>query len=137
MQTFLPYPSFSKSAKVLDYHRLGKQRLEAKQIYLALTEPGYGWQNHPAVKMWRGYEAALAQYGKAICFEWHCQRGYKDSLLSWFEERATPVCIYPKWIYDPNFHLAHQSNLLRKDPAFYTPLFPGVPADLPYIWPVA
>jgi hypothetical protein len=26
MQTFLPYPSFVKSAKCLDYRRLGKQR---------------------------------------------------------------------------------------------------------------
>lgn len=32
MQTFLPYPDFALSAKVLDNKRLGKQRLEAKQI---------------------------------------------------------------------------------------------------------
>ena len=33
-------------------------------------------------------------------------------------------------------HLSHQSNLVRKDREFYAPLFPGVPDDLPYIWPV-
>lgn len=32
MQTFLPYANFEASAKVLDYKRLGKQRVEAKQI---------------------------------------------------------------------------------------------------------
>ena len=32
MQTFLPYPDFVKSAQCLDYRRLGKQRVEAKQI---------------------------------------------------------------------------------------------------------
>ena len=32
MQTFLPYKSFNKSFKVLDYRRLGKQRVEAMQI---------------------------------------------------------------------------------------------------------
>ena len=32
MQTFLPYPDMIKSAKALDYKRLGKQRVEAKQI---------------------------------------------------------------------------------------------------------
>ena len=32
-------------------------------------------------------------------------------------------------------HRAHQSSLLRKDPAHYGPLFPGVPDDLPYYWP--
>lgn len=32
MQTFLPFPDFARSAKVLDNKRLGKQRIEAKQI---------------------------------------------------------------------------------------------------------
>jgi hypothetical protein len=32
MQTFLPYPSFEETAKILDYKRLGKQRVEAYQI---------------------------------------------------------------------------------------------------------
>ena len=32
MQIFLPYKSFKKSAEVLDYQRLGKQRVEALQI---------------------------------------------------------------------------------------------------------
>ena len=31
MQIFLPYKSFKKSAEVLDYQRLGKQRVEALQ----------------------------------------------------------------------------------------------------------
>ncbi len=32
MQTFLPHESFKKSFKVLDYRRLGKQRVEAHQV---------------------------------------------------------------------------------------------------------
>ena len=32
MQTFLPYESFRESAKVLDWRRLGKQRVEGMQI---------------------------------------------------------------------------------------------------------
>jgi len=36
----------------------------------------------------------------------------------------------------PEFTLSHQSNLLRKDPEFYRPVFgPDVPDDLPYVWP--
>lgn len=54
MQTFLPYPSFRESAKCLDNKRLGKQRVECIQIIKAINNPKYGWQNHPAVKMWRG-----------------------------------------------------------------------------------
>ncbi|MFN7881952.1 MAG: pyrimidine dimer DNA glycosylase/endonuclease V, partial [bacterium] len=32
MQTFLPSPSFAESARILDNKRLGKQRVECKQI---------------------------------------------------------------------------------------------------------
>ena len=61
MQTFLPYPSFEETASILDYRRLGKQRIEAFQIHNIITQPHYvgSWAHHPAVKMWRGYENAL------------------------------------------------------------------------------
>jgi len=32
VNTFLPYQNFRKIAKILDWKRLGKQRVEAKQI---------------------------------------------------------------------------------------------------------
>jgi hypothetical protein len=32
MQTFLPYASFEETAHILDYRRLGKQRVEGWQI---------------------------------------------------------------------------------------------------------
>lgn len=136
MQTFLPEPDFSISAMRLDRQRLGKQRVEAKQIYLALTDSSYGWQNHPAVKMWRGYEAALAEYGFCICLEWR-NREYADSLLPWFRERLrdeddTPR---PPWIGDEAFHDSHRSNLLRKLPEHYRQFWPELRSDLPYIWP--
>jgi hypothetical protein len=43
----------------------------------------------------------------------------------------------PPWLGDPALHLSHRSALLRKDPGFYGPLFPGDPDDLPYVWPVS
>ena len=85
MQTFLAYPDFTQSAKVLDRQRLGKQRVEAKQILQTIMDPSRGWQHHPAVSMWRGYTRQLAQYGAAICREW-IDRGYNDSLLPFFIE---------------------------------------------------
>lgn len=133
MQTFLPYPSFSVSARVLDNKRLGKQRVEAKQIYLSLTETTYGWKNHPAVKMWRGHESSLAEYGWHICEEW-IKRGFNDTLSPWFRDRYFGGSD-PKWIGNHDFHRSHQSNLIRKDPTFYLPKFPNIPSDLPYIWP--
>ena len=74
MQTFLPDPSYAKSAAYLDYKRLGKQRVEVKQLLLALgyrvgehyTTTPSSWVNHPACKMWRGYEQSLVKYGIVV-----------------------------------------------------------------------
>lgn len=134
MQTFLPYPSFAASAKVLDMKRLGKQRVECKQIINALEGTSKGWQNHPATKMWRGYLPALAQYGVAMCEEW-IDRGYKDSLLPFFLERVTPEQRAPIWIGDEAVHFSHRSNLLRKMPEHYRQFWPYEPDDIPYYWP--
>ena len=67
VQTFLPYPDFAASAMALDRRRLGKQRVEALQILRALTRERYGWKHHPAVRMWAGYEEALACYAMEVC----------------------------------------------------------------------
>ena len=39
MQTFLPYSNFQKTAEVLDYRRLGKQRVEGMQIIKTILTP--------------------------------------------------------------------------------------------------
>ena len=52
MQTFVPYPDLHDSAAVLDYRRLGKQRVEAYQIIRAALHLSKGWGNHPATRMW-------------------------------------------------------------------------------------
>lgn len=136
MQTFLPYSSFEKSAKVLDMRRLGKQRVETLQILGALLDPTKGWKNHPATKMWTGHEAGLSAYGVRICEEW-LDRGYKDTCLGKISALIAPdFTDIPPWIGNRDFHRAHQSNLLRKDLDYYRKYFPGVPDDLEYIWPV-
>lgn len=136
MQTFLPYSEFIASAESLDDKRLGKQRVEAFQILRAITDPSYGWQHHPAVNMWRGYEEALALYGLAVCLTW-AQRGFDDNMLTrFFPYVGVPGTFgYPDWLGDGAFHRSHQSNLVRKDPVIYGPQFPDVPPDLPYYWP--
>lgn len=139
MNTFLPYKGFATSAACLDNKRLGKQRVEAWQIYLALTRDDYGWKNHPAVKMWRGYEGKLLEYGNAICTEW-VLRGYNDSMLPRFLSQVIhhPALVQwrePVWLTD-GFCNAHRSNLLRKDSVWYSQFNWNVPNDLPYIWPV-
>lgn len=135
MQTFLPYESFAKTAAILDYRRLGKQRVEAYQILRALRGESKGWVNHPATRMWAGYESALAGYGFVMCTAW-LARGYQDTLRPYFRHIQVPDCDMPPWLGDEDFHLSHQSNLIRKMPDYYKQLFPGIPDDMPYLWPV-
>lgn len=146
MQTFLPYPDFRRSAACLDRLRLGKQRLEAKQILMILLSEtdSPAWRHHPAVLMWTGYTSALAAYGRAVCAEWK-RRGYRDSLLQYFRDRSPsipdldniPALLLPPWFGDTAFHKSHQSNLVAKFPEHYGPKFPDTPPGLPYIWPTA
>lgn len=136
MQTFVISDCYLETAKALDYRRLGKQRVETWQILRALGGLTKGWVNHPAVKMWRGYEYSLAVYGQVMCNEWRA-RGYNDNM----RERFVEVCATtddtgrPEWVYDPQFHISHKSNLIRKFPEFYGPMWPDVPNDIPYVWP--
>ena len=139
MNTFLPYADFSKSAKCLDYKRLGKQRVEAWQIYLALTKKNYGWKNHPVVKMWKGYELSLLCYGLEISKEWK-NRGYKDTLgQKMWEKLLSKVfsgqrIINPNWLGSRKFHSAMRSNLLRKDKKYYSKFGWKEKNNLPYYW---
>lgn len=141
MQTFLPYPSFRESAAVLDVPRLGKQRVETLQLLRANTVPGYGWRHHPAAKMWTGYLPALVAYGLAMADRW-ISDGRPDTVRPQLLEFAPEVegvpqerIAMPPWVGDEAFHLAHRSNLVRKDPVFYREHFGDIPDDLPYIWP--
>lgn len=133
MQTFLPYPDFEASVRALDKRRLGKQRVEAYQILRIHLYPGQarGWVNHPATLMWKGYVDALKLYYNLCVVEWQ-RRGCTNRMLLYPTVEQPEM---PWWMGIPEFHLGHQSNLIRKDPDYYGPLFPGVPPDLPYWWP--
>lgn len=132
MQTFLPYPSFKMSAKVLDYRRLGKQRVEVRQILNALEGRSRGWKNHPATRMWAGFVPALKLYFNEISAEW-VRRGYQHT-MGFYDVSHSDVT-YPPWFGDPDFHASHRSNLLRKDKEHYQQYWSG-PDDTPYVWPV-
>jgi hypothetical protein len=132
MQTFLPYPDFAKSAQVLDTRRLGRQRVEAYQILRVLAGLTRGWFNHPAVRMWRGYELALSAYMNTMIEEWE-GRGYRNRMV----RVALPeIFSLPHWLGAPAFHASHRSNLLRKDPFHYRVYWPEERDDLGYVWPV-
>jgi hypothetical protein len=142
VQTFLPYPDFDRSAAVLDGPRLGKQRVETLQVLRALELPEYGWVNHPVVRMWRGFTPALVAYGVACVAEWQ-RRGHADSTRPMIEEFAPGadrrtlerIKQLPPWLGDDRLHRSHRAALVRKDPAFYRPVFGDVDEPADYWWP--
>ena len=132
MQTFLPYPNYSKSASVLDDKRLGNQAYrECKTLVNGK------WRNHPASKMWKGYERELCLYALACLGELKRRRRYYPRHIQYFQLRAMrfPRTGKPPWLGDPAFHASHRSNLLRKDPKHYGQFGWKEPDNLPYVWP--
>ena len=121
MQTFLPFSDFVKSAKVLDWKRLGKQRVE-------------GLRNHPIVKMWTGYDDALKLYTNAMIEEW-IKRGYNNTMKIYHVPESVE---FPEWIGDNRLHRSHRMNLLRKDYEHYSRFFKsdvsGDYENYPYYW---
>lgn len=148
MQTFLPSPSFEDTARALDYRRLGKQRVECKQILQALgvaiggplPEKPSSWRSHPATRMWKGYEQTLLAYASCVCREWR-RRGYKDTLGQQFDDaraemvRARGAGVAPPWLGASEFHASHRSNLLRKLPSHYSQFGWSEDSNIPYVWP--
>ena len=152
LQSFLPLPSFEKSARVLDVKRLAAMRKESCQLALALSPycpvgipetiarkqaeflagavPKRGWSNHAAAKMWRGRLPALLHYLMVVDLEWK-KRGYKSNLVI---PDMGPL-ILPSWVGDDRFHSSHRSALLRKLPSHYEQWGWTEPPDLEYVWP--
>ena len=134
MQTFLPYQDFEKSVRCLDYRRLGRQRTEAATIHKALSANLLkGWQRHPAVMMWVGYNNALADYYNHCIDEW-VRRGYNNTLEKIILSETTTDAD-PPWLGVEQIHASHRSNLLRKDPEYYGKFGWKESPDLPYTWP--
>ena len=131
MQTFLPYADFEESAKVLDYRRLGKQRVEGMQIINAIENPNpQGWKNHPIVIMWTPYVIALKHYTNVMIREW-INQGYNNNMEL---ENITEPIVYPHWLGNKSFHSSHRANLLRKDYDYYHKFTWKEDPDNPYAW---
>ena len=116
MQTFLPYENFNETASVLDWKRLGKQRVEAMQIVNAIVKQT-GWRHHPVVHMWTPYVPALKHYTNVMIEEW-IKRGYNNT----------------SWLGNEKFHSSHRANLLRKDFLYYSQFEWSENPESPYVW---
>jgi hypothetical protein len=142
MQTFLPYKDFDKSAEALDNKRLNKQILECYQILKVLSnpDPRAGWRNHPAVKMWRGFEHLLLNYTYTMVREAD-KRGIKtDKNVENIMALVASEGMYwgleiPEWysndITMKRLTTTHKANLYKKDPMFYFDFFSSVAESNP------
>jgi len=129
MQVFMSEYTFEESAKVLDNKRLVKQLLEGRQILAALAGQTKGWRNHPATRMFEGYEPALFDYLYYVAKEME-QRGYKTE-NNWNEivRLALAHLIVdsdyqmPPWFVDRStLHsvvTTHRRSLYNKAPELY------------------
>lgn len=139
--TFLPYPDIEKSLQTLDKRRLGKQRVEARQIIKALNKETKGWVNHPATRMWVGYEFLLKHYYNESLRIW-LERGGNNKLLSPLslteeeQESLQSGCKPWWWGWEP-LHESHKAALVRKDDEYYKDLLSSSSPylDLGYVWP--
>jgi hypothetical protein len=140
--TFLPFDDIERSLMVLDKRRLGKQRVEAGQILKALNGETKGWVNHPATKMWVGYEFLLKHYYNESLRIWE-MRGGKNVLskpqpLTKEETDRVLSKDFPWWWGSSALHESHKAALIRKDEDYYTPLLQLESPrylKLGYFWP--
>lgn len=134
MQTFLPLPDFDATARLLDWRRLGKQRVEAWMLHDLLTDPGSrfrSWRAHPVVRMWQGHDEALSLYFWAMVDEWK-RRGYRSVIEL---PRPRGRVVLPPWLGDERLHASHRSMLLAKAPEWYGRFGWTEAPGGPYWWP--
>lgn len=160
---FVIVPDIYKTAELLDNKRLGKQRVEAKQIIDILENYdntrtfAKGWSNHPATKSWIGFTNHLKVYYNIICREW-IKRGFTQNMSLYsideslfniipttfdgisinFDKTLINQYSFPVWFSFYPFYMSHQAALCRKDPLHYKFLLrdeikPFL--ELGYLWP--
>lgn len=120
MQTFLPYKEFDLVAQCLDDKRLGKQRVECKQLLDVIEgRKDNSWKNHPAARMWWNFSSCLRLYYNFMIIEW-VNRGFKNTM---------PILdigdvVYPDWFLNEKelqlVMISQRSNLIDKLPDHYS-----------------
>lgn len=164
VNTFVPVADVNESLRYLDDRRLNKQISECVSILGAIFDlptikgtPRKGYKNHPAQKMWEGYESGLLDYFASAIRVWqgrgggidnyHPPRMDADRNVYWVHSYKVLDEVrehrhylkdsekVPYWMGHEPTHASHRSNLLRKDPVHYGKFGWTEPPNLPYIWP--
>lgn len=135
VNTFVLTNCPKETMKLLDTKRLGKQRVEAKQIINVIEnkDGSVGWKNHPIVKMWENHVDGLKYYFNCAVDEW-ILRGYKNTMEKYeIKEVDDPL---PWWFFNKQVQMSHKMSLLRKDPGYYSKYFNEDPEyyNFGYVW---
>ena len=131
MQTFLPYPDFRATARVLDASRLGNQAYNECRVLI-----NGGWPNHPASKMWQGYDSALARYAIELLKELELRSGqYYGDHIAYYNVFIDNDAM-PPWLGDERVHASHRAALLYKRRSWYSQFNWTEEPSLDYYWPV-
>lgn len=152
IQTWLPLPDFRQSLASL--HDEDLERVRWNVLYLLekfhdveQTELPMHYRatvtrlvvHSPIWQMWQGHEVQLAEYGLEACEEFSVRHHGPDpvyELIQFHQESAISEnndMGKPVWFGDVDFHLGHQSALLKLRPAFYRGVF--IDSSHPLVWP--
>ena len=149
LQILLTGPRIKKCLECMKSHAVHANCSTPGCKMTVRLESNTPWYNHPAVRMWKGYEACLSLYGMNICSEWS-RRGYNDNLYGKFEAEFQKQLLdvsdfstncYPPWFGDDRVHSSHRAALLFKNFSHYyqfcwieKPSIP-IPGKSLYFWP--
>lgn len=154
IQTYLPLPSFRDSIKTLTDDDLRIQCahvLEIMERFHCIEDsklPKWyvpqipeGNEDAPILRMWRGYELQLCEYGLEACEEFQVRTsepGLYKKLVDHLEWAAGEESDFnkPNWFGEVEFHISHQAALVRHNQKHYGRLFRVDPAQ-PLEWPVS
>lgn len=132
MHIYLPYPSFSKTAACFPTNFLVTQVYDAHKALLTLGGFDTAQMYHPMIRMWAGWELALSVYHDAMITEYLSRGGSSEFALLNIKKYTLPP-----WLGNERIHKSHQSNLIRKHPQHFRPIFGfDIPINLTYVWPL-
>lgn len=134
VQVFRPYIDWRRSARVLDNKRLGKQRVEVKQVMMAIlrkmgliNDGKRGWLNHPIVLMYYNdgspYFYDLVNYFNACLEEWRHRNMKSKISLTDIEELIKKIDSTKGHPLTHKHEVEYRRVLILKNPEHYLKVF--------------